>query len=63
MEVIELMCRPCASRIVASAKDLAGVTAVHMELASKTLTLRFDTRLTGRATVVAAIEDIVSRIQ
>lgn len=63
MEVIELMCRPCASRIVHDAKELPGVTSVHMELATKTLTLRFEKALTGRDRVVAAIQDIVSRIQ
>ena len=63
MEIIELMCRPCATRIVGDAKRLPGVTAVHMELATKTLTVVFDTSLTGRARIVASVEDIVGHIQ
>jgi copper chaperone CopZ len=63
MEIIELMCRPCASQIVADSRGLPGVTAVHMELATKTLTLRFDTHVTAKRSVIAAVEDIVSRIQ
>jgi copper chaperone CopZ len=63
MEIIELMCRPCASQIVGDSKVLPGVTAVHMELATKTLTLRFDTSLTQRDRVIASVEQIVARIQ
>jgi len=63
MEIIELMCRPCAARIVGDARLLPGVTSVHMELATKTLTLRFDTGLTGRDRVIASVEQIVASIQ
>ncbi len=63
MEVIELMCRPCASQIVQDARQLPGVTSVQMELATKTLTLRFDTSITGRDSVVSEVEDIVARVQ
>jgi copper chaperone CopZ len=63
MEIIELMCRPCASQIVGDARLLPGVTSVHMELATKTLTLRFDTTLTQREQVIASVEQIVAQIQ
>ncbi len=63
MEILELMCRPCAAQIVGDAKRLPGVTDVHMELATKTLTLVFDTSLTQRDRVVASVEEIVGRIQ
>lgn len=63
MEIIELMCRPCASQIVGDARLLPGVTSVHMELATKTLTLRFDTGITQRDRVIAAVEQIVAQIQ
>lgn len=63
MEVIALMCRPCASQIVHDAKELPGVTSVRMELATKTLTLRFETSVTGRDRIVSAVEDIVARVQ
>jgi len=63
MEIIELMCRPCASQIVGNARLLPGVTSVYMELATKTLTLRFDTSLTQRDQVIASVEQIVAQIQ
>ena len=63
MEIIELMCRPCASQIVGESKGLVGVTSVHMELATKTLTLRYDTALTAKEQVIASVEQIVASIQ
>jgi len=63
MEILELMCRPCAEQIVGDARLLPGITSVHMELATKTLTLRFDTGLTGRDRVIASVERIVASIQ
>jgi copper chaperone CopZ len=63
MEIIELMCRPCASQIVGDARLLPGVTSVHMELATKRLTLRFDTGITQRDRVIASVERIVAQIQ
>jgi len=63
MEIIELMCRPCAAQIVSGSRELPGVSSVTMELATKTLTLRFETGLTDRDRVVAAVEQIVANIQ
>ena len=63
MEVIELMCSPCAAQIVRQSRALPGVTHVTMELATKTLTLRFDTSVTARDRVIAAVEQIVATIQ
>jgi len=63
MEIVELMCRPCASRIVGGAELLPGVTGVRMELATKTLTLRFDAAQTQRDRVIASVERIVAGIQ
>lgn len=63
MEVIELMCRPCAQQIVQRSRDLPGVTSVRMELSTKTLTLRFETGVTAADRVVAEVEDIVAQVQ
>ena len=63
MEIIELMCRPCAAQIVSGSRELPGVSSVTMELATKTLTLRFDTGLTDKDRVIAAVEQIVANIQ
>ena len=63
MEIIELMCNPCAAQIVGQSRLLAGVTHVSMVLASKTMTVRFDTSLTRRDQVIASVEQIVASIQ
>lgn len=63
LEIVELMCNPCAAQIVGKSRLLPGVTHVSMELATKTLTLRFDTQLTGRERVIAAVEEIVASVQ
>ncbi len=63
MQVIELMCRPCAAQIVGHARELPGVTSVSMELSTKTLTVRFDMNLTERDRVIASVEQIVANIQ
>jgi copper chaperone CopZ len=63
MEVIELMCSPCAAQIVGRSRLIPGVSQVSMVLATKTLTLRYDPTLVGRETLIAKVEDIVATIQ
>ena len=63
MEIIELMCHPCASQIVSRSRLLPGVTKVSMVLASKTLIVRYDTARTGRESVISSVEEIVATIQ
>ena len=63
MEIIELMCNPCAAQIVSKSRLLPGVTKVSMVLATKTLTVRYDAGLTGRDSVIASVEQIVASIQ
>lgn len=61
--VVELMCRPCAARIVEGSRELPGVTSVRMVLATKTLTVRFATSITARDRIVEQVEDLVARTQ
>jgi copper chaperone CopZ len=63
LEVIELMCSPCAAQIVSKSRQLPGVTHVSMVLATKTLTVRFDTTQTARERVIASVEQIVASVQ
>ena len=63
MEIIELMCNPCAAQIVSKSRLLPGVTKVSMVLASKTLIVRYDTGLTGRDSIISSVEQIVASIQ
>jgi copper chaperone CopZ len=63
MEVIELMCSPCAAQIVGRSRQLPGVSQVSMVLATKTLTLRYDPKLVVREDLIASVEQIVATIQ
>ncbi|TMB60074.1 MAG: cation transporter [Chloroflexi bacterium] len=63
LEIVELMCRPCAAQIVSGSRALPGVTSVSMELATKTLTLRYDTAVIARERLVSSVERIVANIQ
>jgi len=63
MEVIELMCSPCAAQIVGRSRQIPGVSQVSMVLATKTLTLRYDPTLVGRESLIATVEQIVATIQ
>ncbi|HYK97518.1 MAG TPA: hypothetical protein VEU77_03905 [Candidatus Acidoferrales bacterium] len=63
MEIIELMCRPCASQIVGQSEHIPGVTSVHMAIETKTLTLRFDTRYLHKDQLIPSVEQIVANIQ
>src|SRR5213594_3156555 len=63
LEIVELMCRPCAAQIVSGSRALPGITSVSMELATKTLTLRYDTSVTGKEKLMSAVEEIVAHIQ
>ena len=63
MEIIELMCNPCAAQIVGKSRLVPGVTRVSMVLASKTLTVRFDRALVARDKVIASVEQIVARLK
>jgi copper chaperone CopZ len=63
MEIIELMCNPCAAQIVGKSRLVPGVTHVSMVLASKTMTVRYDRTLVGRDAVIASVEQIVASIQ
>ena len=63
MEIIELMCNPCAAQIVGKSRLVPGVTHVSMVLASKTMTVRYDRTLIARTQVIASVEQIVASIQ
>jgi len=63
MEIIELMCNPCAAQIVSKSRLVPGVTKVSMVLATKTLVVRYDSGLIGRDSVIASVEQIVASIQ
>ena len=63
LEIVELMCRPCAAQVVSAAREISGVRRVSMELATKTLTLRYDSAVIARDRLISSVEQIVANIQ
>jgi len=60
--VLELFCQSCAERIIAGSRGIAGVTAVDVDRREKLLTIHFDSQLTSRERILAALDDVVSSI-
>ena len=62
VEITELMCLTCRSQIAADCRKIPGVTEVSVDLAARTMTLRFDGAVTNKERVVAAVETVVGSI-
>ncbi len=62
VNVLELFCQSCAEQIIAGSRGIAGVSSVDVDRREKLLTLHFDSRITSRESVLAALDDVVSSI-
>ena len=62
VRVLELFCQSCASQIISGCRHISGVAAVDVDRREKLLTLHFDTSLTTRERVLAAVDDVVASI-
>ena len=62
VNVLELMCHSCYEHIVSGCKNIEGVASVEVDRAEKLITLHFDSSLTSRARVLAAVDDLVATI-
>ena len=62
LNVLELICQTCAEHIVAGCRRIEGVASVEADRKEKTITLRYDSSLTTRERVVAAVDDVVASI-
>jgi len=62
VNVLELICRTCYEHIVAGCHDIEGVASVDVDRSQRLLTIHFDSSLTTRARVVAAVDDLVATI-
>ena len=60
--VLELICRSCAEHILAGCRQIEGVASVEVDRREKLITLHFDSSLTTRARVLAAVDDVVATI-
>jgi copper chaperone CopZ len=62
VNVLELICQTCAEHIVAGCRQIEGVATVQADRKEKTITLHFDSSLTTRERVLAAVDDVVASI-
>jgi copper chaperone CopZ len=60
--VLQLMCQSCAEHILAGCRHIEGVAAVAVDRREKLITLYFDSSLTTRERVAAAVDDVVATI-
>ena len=62
VNVLELICQSCAEHIVAGCRQIEGVASIEVDRKARLMTLRFDSSLTTRDRVLAAVDDVVASI-
>ena len=62
VDVLELICQSCAEHILAGCRRIEGVKAVAVDRRERLITLYFDSSLTSRDRVLAAVDDVVASI-
>ena len=62
VDVLELICQSCAEHIIAGCRQIEGVASVEADRRARLITLHFDSSLTTRMRVLAAVDDVVASI-
>ena len=62
VNVLEVMCQSCAAHILAGCREIPGVASVDIDRKAKLITLHFDSSLTSRDRILAAVDEVVSTI-
>jgi copper chaperone CopZ len=62
VDVLELICMSCAEHILAGCRQIQGVASVAVDRRERLITLYFDSSLTTRDRVVAAVDAVVATI-
>ena len=62
VNVLELVCQTCYEHIVSGCRHIEGVVSVEADRSEKLLTLRFDSSVTTRERVLAAVDEVVATI-
>jgi copper chaperone CopZ len=62
VNVLELICQSCAEHIIAGCRRIEGVASVETDRRQKLITLHFDSSMTTRARILAAVDDVVASI-
>ena len=62
VNVLELICQSCAEQVLAGCRQIEGVASVAVDRRERLITLYFDSAVTTRERVVAAVDDVVATI-
>jgi len=62
VNVLELICQSCAEHILAGCRQIEGVASIEVDRRERRMTLRFDSSLTTRDRILAAVDDVVASI-
>lgn len=62
VNVLELICQTCYEHIISGCRHIEGVVSVEADRSEKLLTLHFDSSVTTRERVLAAVDEVVATI-
>ena len=62
VDVLELICQSCVEHILAGCRQIEGVASIEVDRRARLMTLRFDSSLTTRDRILAAVDDVVASI-
>ena len=62
VNVLELICQSCAEHILAGCRKIEGVASIEVDRKERLMTLRFDSSVTTRGRILAAVDDVVASI-
>jgi len=60
--VLELICKTCAEHILAGCRQIEGVVSMDVDRKERLVTLHFDSSLTTRTRILAAVDELVAAI-
>ena len=62
VNVLELICQTCYEHIISGCREIEGVVLVEADRSEKLLTLHFNSSVTTRERVLAAVDEVVATI-
>jgi copper chaperone CopZ len=62
VNVLELICQTCYEHIISGCRHIEGVVSVEADRSEKLLTLHFNSSVTTRERVLAAVDEVVATI-
>ncbi len=62
VNVLALVCHSCAEHIIAGCREIEGVASVDVDRRERLITIHFDSSITTRDRILAAVDDVVATI-